>query len=49
MILSTVALLAQNPAPTEAETEAALAGNLCRCSGYMGVRRAVALLTGPAP
>jgi carbon-monoxide dehydrogenase small subunit len=49
MILSTVALLAQNPAPTEAETEAALAGNLCRCSGYMGVRRAVALLTGQAP
>ena len=45
MILATVALLDRTPNPSEAETEAALAGNLCRCSGYMGVRRAVGLLS----
>ncbi|MER6956977.1 2Fe-2S iron-sulfur cluster-binding protein [Streptomyces sp. NPDC000618] len=34
-------LLEGNPAPTELETRQALCGNLCRCSGYRGVLRAV--------
>jgi aerobic-type carbon monoxide dehydrogenase small subunit (CoxS/CutS family) len=34
-------LLEGNPAPTELETRQALCGNLCRCSGYRGVVRAV--------
>ena len=34
MILSSAALLADNPQPTEHEVREALAGNLCRCTGY---------------
>ena len=33
-ILSSAALLAENPQPTEHEVREALAGNLCRCTGY---------------
>ena len=41
MVMSAVALLASNPAPTRAETQAALAGNLCRCGSHDRVLRAV--------
>jgi aerobic-type carbon monoxide dehydrogenase small subunit (CoxS/CutS family) len=41
MLISATALLASNPAPTEAEVRVALAGNLCRCTGYDGIVRAV--------
>ena len=34
VILSAAALLAENPQPTEHEVRDALAGNLCRCTGY---------------
>ena len=34
MILSSAALLSENPQPTEHEVREALAGNLCRCTGY---------------
>ena len=35
MILSAKALLAEHPDPTEAEVREALAGNFCRCTGYL--------------
>lgn len=34
MVLSAVALLAENPNPTEQEIRHGIAGNLCRCTGY---------------
>jgi carbon-monoxide dehydrogenase small subunit len=40
-ILSVVDLLAHNPRPTEADMEQALAGNICRCTGYTRIRKAV--------
>lgn len=41
MILSAKALLLENPVPTEADIRRALAGNICRCSGYTQILRAV--------
>jgi aerobic carbon-monoxide dehydrogenase small subunit len=41
MIVAAVHLLAQNPHPTEEEIRTALAGNLCRCTGYMRIFEAV--------
>ncbi len=41
MILSSVALLNRNPRPTVEEIKNGLAGNLCRCTGYAGIIRAV--------
>ncbi len=41
MILAAVALLNENPHPTEAEVRNALAGNLCRCTGYAKIVDAV--------
>jgi carbon-monoxide dehydrogenase small subunit len=38
------AFLRDNPDPSERETREALAGNLCRCTGYEGMLRAVARL-----
>lgn len=40
-IMSTKALLDENPAPTEAEIREYLNGNLCRCTGYVNIVRAV--------
>jgi carbon-monoxide dehydrogenase small subunit len=37
MVLAAHALIAQNPHPTDDEVRAALAGNLCRCTGYMRI------------
>ena len=41
MLVSATALLRSNPAPSEADVRIALAGNLCRCTGYDGIVRAV--------
>jgi 4-hydroxybenzoyl-CoA reductase subunit gamma len=41
MIMSAEGLLRRNPAPSEAEIRAALAGNLCRCTGYVKIVEAV--------
>jgi carbon-monoxide dehydrogenase small subunit len=41
MVLAAIALLASNPDPTEDEIRWGLAGNLCRCTGYANIVRAV--------
>ena len=41
MILNTYALLRKNPHPSEEEVRIALSGNLCRCTGYNAIVRAV--------
>jgi Aerobic-type carbon monoxide dehydrogenase, small subunit CoxS/CutS homologs len=41
MVLATVSLLAETPHPSEAEIRTALEGNLCRCTGYENIVRAV--------
>ncbi|HEV8193686.1 MAG TPA: (2Fe-2S)-binding protein [Ktedonobacterales bacterium] len=40
-IMAAAALLAANPAPNDADIDAALSGNLCRCGTYQRIRRAV--------
>ena len=41
VVMTATALLAKNPNPSEAEIRAALAGNLCRCTGYTRIVQAV--------
>jgi aerobic carbon-monoxide dehydrogenase small subunit len=41
MLLSSKALLATNPSPSEAEIRRAISGNLCRCTGYVNIVKAV--------
>ena len=41
MIMSSCALLAENPDPTEDEVREGLEGNLCRCTGYQNIVKAV--------
>jgi len=41
MVLTAIALLASNPEPTEDEIRWGLSGNLCRCTGYANIVRAV--------
>ena len=40
-VLATVSLLEENPSPSEEEIRRALEGNLCRCTGYHNIVRAV--------
>ncbi|NUO79174.1 (2Fe-2S)-binding protein [candidate division KSB1 bacterium] len=42
MLLAATALLNQNPHPSRDEIKAAIAGNLCRCTGYMKIFEAIA-------
>jgi carbon-monoxide dehydrogenase small subunit len=41
MIMQSVDLLAENPHPTEEEIRLGLEGNLCRCTGYHNIVKAV--------
>src|SRR5687768_13791225 len=47
-IMSAAALLAENPSPTDADIDAAMARNLCRCGTYLrirqGIKKAAALM-----
>ena len=43
MIMSAKALLMENPHPTQEEIKRAIAGNICRCSGYKEIKAAIAL------
>lgn len=40
-IMSAAALLAKNPKPTDADIDAAMAGNICRCATYLRIRAAI--------
>ena len=39
--MTVTALLERNPSPTDEEIRAGISGNLCRCTGYQGIVRAV--------
>lgn len=46
-VVSIYALLQRNPSPSREETQVALAGNLCRCTGYESIFKAVERLSNP--
>lgn len=46
MVMTTAALLADNPRPTEAEVRHGLEGNICRCTGYHNIVKAVLAASG---
>lgn len=48
VLMSLKALLDQNPTPTLEEAKAAMAGNLCRCTGYSKMFKAIESVTRPA-
>ncbi len=45
-IMTAAALLAKNPHPTDADIDAAMSGNLCRCGTYQRIRRAIHHVAG---
>jgi aerobic-type carbon monoxide dehydrogenase small subunit (CoxS/CutS family) len=49
MLISATALLAANPNPSESEVRIGLSGNLCRCTGYDGIVKAVLTAAETAP
>jgi carbon-monoxide dehydrogenase small subunit len=48
MMLASIVLLKHNPAPSEADIREGLAGNLCRCTGYQNIVKAVQQAAGVA-
>jgi carbon-monoxide dehydrogenase small subunit len=46
MVMSAAALLAENPKPSEAEVRDYLEGNICRCTGYHNIVKAVLAASG---
>lgn len=51
MVISVVGMLQENPRPSQTDIEEALSGNICRCTGYGGILRAVtkAIESGVSP
>jgi len=49
LIVQTVSLLSEDPHPTDAEIREALAGNLCRCTGYEKILDAVRIAAAARP
>ena len=45
-IMSASALLASNPKPTDADIDAAMSGNICRCATYTRIRNAIKMASG---
>ena len=45
-IMSAMALLSQTPKPTDADIDAAMAGNICRCATYVRIRAAIKRASG---
>jgi len=46
MVMAAVSLLTENPRPTEEQVRSGLEGNLCRCTGYHNIVRAVLAAAG---
>ena len=46
MVMAAVSLLEENPSPTEREVRLGLEGNLCRCTGYHNIVKAVLAASG---
>jgi carbon-monoxide dehydrogenase small subunit len=46
MMMTSYALLQENPNPSEAEIRRAISGNLCRCTGYVNIVKAVEYAAG---
>ncbi|TCP61835.1 carbon-monoxide dehydrogenase small subunit [Rhodovulum bhavnagarense] len=46
MVMSAAALLAENPRPSEAEIRGYLSGNICRCTGYHNIVKAIMAASG---
>ncbi len=46
MVMAAADLLTKNPTPTEAEIRAGLKGNICRCTGYHNIVKAVQIASG---
>ena len=45
-IMSATALLRDNPTPSDADIDAAMSGNICRCGTYTRIRRAIKVASG---
>ena len=48
-LMSAAALLARTPRPTDADIDAAMNGNLCRCATYLRIRQGIHRAAGEAP
>jgi carbon-monoxide dehydrogenase small subunit len=49
MVMAAVSLLRENPTPSEHDIRHALEGNLCRCTGYQNIVRAIEAAAAAAP